>query len=88
MALNVKPDKRDNMVTRDPDKSLTYPVYSFSSSATQIPIEIDIETDITILGLGLKFRFNPMKMVTLTYYTLQKWKVNNLFFLILRRGYG
>lgn len=32
IALNVKPEKRDNMVTRDLSKALTYPVYSSSFS--------------------------------------------------------
>jgi len=39
MALNVKPEKRDNMVIRDPDTALTYPVYSSSFSVTLTPPE-------------------------------------------------
>jgi hypothetical protein len=34
MALNVKPEKRDNMVTRDLSKALTYSVYFSSFSVT------------------------------------------------------
>jgi len=39
MALNVKPEKRDNMVTREYATALTYPVYSSSFSVTLTPHE-------------------------------------------------
>ena len=37
MAVNVKPEKRDNMVTRVLDRSLTYSMYSSSFSVTSNP---------------------------------------------------
>jgi hypothetical protein len=44
MALNVKPEKRDNMVTRDLSKALTYSVYSSSFSVTLIsPEEVNVK---------------------------------------------
>jgi hypothetical protein len=46
MALNVKPEKRDNMVTRDLSKALTYSVYSSSFSVTPSvnPDDLSIHT--------------------------------------------
>ena len=58
MVLNVKPEKRDNMVTRDPATALTYPVYSSSFSVTlTAPKEVYVKSDIIILGLGLGIKF-------------------------------
>jgi len=52
MVLNVKPEKRDNMVTRDAATALTYRVYSSSFSVTLAPPEeVHVKPDIAI-GFG------------------------------------
>jgi hypothetical protein len=66
IVLNVKPEKRDNMVTRDPPTSLIYPVYSFSSLVTLTPLkEISVKSDITTLGMCLGHNLIPQTQTTL-----------------------